>query len=125
MLKRNGRVEDLELAGFPLGAWRDAHYSELLVQLQPGDQLVLVSDGIIEAMNSRRELFGFERLTSSIARSAAATPQDCLDTLWQAVQTFEAGAEPQDDKTIVVVQVADSASLERLAEDLERAALAG
>jgi hypothetical protein len=110
MLKRGGQVQDLELCGFPLGAWSAAHYSELLVQLQPGDQLVLVSDGIIEAMNRQRELFGFERLTNAIARSEAATPQDCLDALWQAVQRFEAGAEQQDDKTVVVIQVAAEAA---------------
>jgi hypothetical protein len=110
ILKRKGQVRDLELCGFPLGAWDAARYSELLVQLQPGDQLVLVSDGIIEAMNRQRELFGFERLTNAIARSQAATPQDCLDSLWQAVQTFEAGAEQQDDKTVVVIQVAAAAT---------------
>jgi serine phosphatase RsbU (regulator of sigma subunit) len=110
MLKRKGQVEDLELVGFPLGSWITASYSERMVQLQPGDQLVLVSDGIVEAMNAQRELFGFERLAETVARCDAATPQACLESIWQAVERFEAGAEQQDDKTIVVLQVAAEAA---------------
>jgi serine phosphatase RsbU (regulator of sigma subunit) len=110
MLKRKGQVEDLELVGFPLGSWITASYSERMVQLQPGDQVILVSDGIVEAMNAQRELFGFERLAETIARCDAATPQACLDSIWQAVERFEAGAEQQDDKTIVVLQVAAEAA---------------
>jgi serine phosphatase RsbU (regulator of sigma subunit) len=110
MLKRKGQVEDLELVGFPLGSWLAASYSERTVQLQPGDQLILVSDGIVEAMNGQRELFGFERLAETVTRCDAATPQACLDSIWQAVERFEAGADQQDDKTIVVLQVAAEAA---------------
>jgi stage II sporulation SpoE-like protein len=104
-LKRAGRIEEIELCGLPLGARPGTRYDEQTVQLQSGDQLILISDGIVEAMNTDRELFGFERLAETFQRTDAASSQQILQTIWQAVETFRGTIEQQDDITLIAIKV--------------------
>jgi serine phosphatase RsbU (regulator of sigma subunit) len=106
VLRRDGRLEELEICGLPLGARPDALYTERSFQLQPGDQLVILSDGLIEEHNASRELFGFDRLNETIAAAADDDPQHALDDIWQAVERFRGAAEQSDDITLMVLQVA-------------------
>jgi serine phosphatase RsbU (regulator of sigma subunit) len=65
------REEEIELeSGLPLGIAAAAEYSEATFQLAPGETLTLISDGVVEARNAQRELFGFERTRSISAQSA-------------------------------------------------------
>jgi len=65
----NGREVELE-AGLPLGIGADGEYSEATIQLAPGDQVTFLSDGVVEAANANRELFGFDRTRSISAKPA-------------------------------------------------------
>ncbi len=56
--------------GLPLGIVAETVYEERIFRLQPGDQLTLMSDGVVEAQNARGELFGFER-TQALSREPA------------------------------------------------------
>jgi serine phosphatase RsbU (regulator of sigma subunit) len=67
---RNGE-EVSGASGFPLGISRDETYREHTFTLAPGDQLTLLSDGVLEAMDAKGELFGFERMRAISAQSAA------------------------------------------------------
>jgi phosphoserine phosphatase RsbU/P len=73
------RGEEIELdSGLPLGLTADAEYAETLLQLAPGDTLTLLSDGVVEAMNPQRQLFGFERtrvISEQPAHNIAAAAQ--------------------------------------------------
>jgi phosphoserine phosphatase RsbU/P len=65
--------EEIPVAsGLPLGIHRDERYEEQTLTLAPGDQLTLLSDGVLEAMDARGELFGFERMLAISGQSAAA-----------------------------------------------------
>ena len=68
---RNGQELDVE-SGLPLGITPDARYSETTFQLHPSDRLTFVSDGVVEATNERRELFGFHRTQDISTQSASA-----------------------------------------------------
>ena len=68
---RNGQELDVE-SGLPLGITPDACYSEATFQLNPNDHLTFVSDGVVEATNERRELFGFHRTEAISTQSARA-----------------------------------------------------
>ncbi len=68
---RNGREVELG-PSLPLGLVADAEYVEIALHLDPGDRLMLLSDGVIEARNDRGEMFGFER-TAGISREPAET----------------------------------------------------
>ena len=68
---RNGQELDIE-SGLPLGIAPDVCYSETAFQLNPNDRLTFVSDGVIEAINERHELFGFHRTQAISTQSASA-----------------------------------------------------
>jgi serine phosphatase RsbU (regulator of sigma subunit) len=75
---RNGEELVLE-PGLPLGIAPEVQYAEHAFRLENGDQLTLLSDGVVEAMNGRGELFGFARTQSISAQSAAAIAAAALE----------------------------------------------
>lgn len=107
-IKRNGCLEEVELGGLPLSAHPAAIYGEQIVQLQPGDQVFLISDGLLEEHNAGREIFGFERLNMAISAASADDPDQALAQIWQSVAAFRGATEQSDDITLVVIQVADT-----------------
>jgi len=103
----DGRVEWLEVGGMPLGTgfsqvWG---YQELKLSLVKNDRVILTSDGVIEAMNSQREMFGFDRLEQTVRASQAPNAQAMVEEIKQAVLAFVGQAEPHDDLTVIVIQV--------------------
>jgi phosphoserine phosphatase RsbU/P len=65
------RGEEVALdSGLPLGLVADAEYAEIVLQLEPGDALMLLSDGVVEAMNPEHQLYGFERTRAISTHSA-------------------------------------------------------
>jgi serine phosphatase RsbU (regulator of sigma subunit) len=105
MLIRDGRAHTVETAGLPLGAFAGARYTDTEIALEPGDLVLLVSDGIVEARAPDGELFGFERLEALLAdRGPAARPDQLLDDLLAQVHAFMANADQHDDMTIVIIQ---------------------
>jgi phosphoserine phosphatase RsbU/P len=90
----------------PLGVieeW-DTSESPAAVALPSGGSLIVISDGISEAMNAEGEQFGVERTAEVLDRCRSCTPQQSLSELRSAVKAHLAGQEPADDQTIVVVQ---------------------
>jgi hypothetical protein len=77
--------------GLPLGLTPDAHWAEAKVELEPGDRIVFLSDGIIEARNGKRELLGFQRAQELTVQPAAA--------IARAAEQFG----QQDDITVVSI----------------------
>lgn len=74
-----------------------------LVALEPGDLILLGTDGIIEARNPQHELFGMDRLTDLIRSRAKAGVHDLTAAISRAVTEFQAGATPTDDATLLIV----------------------
>jgi ligand-binding sensor domain-containing protein/serine phosphatase RsbU (regulator of sigma subunit) len=105
--RANGSVEWVDIGGTPLGVGLGAQdgYAETTLTVTPGDLIVLTSDGVVEAMTAAREIFGFERLERAIATGPQVSAEAMLSHVREAVLSFLSGVEPQDDLTIVVVQV--------------------
>jgi tetratricopeptide (TPR) repeat protein len=116
LLRRDdGRVEWVETAGFPLGTFAAAQPREVRIDLTPGDTLLLMSDGIVEAMNPSRELFGFERLSRIVAALPPGTDAHGVRAaVVAAVRQHTGAAEQQDDITLVVVRVLAGSAERRL-----------
>jgi serine phosphatase RsbU (regulator of sigma subunit) len=97
----------IEVGGLPLGAFAAARYEEAAVALHPGDSLLLVSDGVVEAHNAQGELFGFDRLEATIAAAARdRAVRPLVESVLERVQAFMGETEQHDDMTIVAVQPA-------------------
>jgi len=105
--RANGTVEMVDVFGLPLGVDTGSvfDYRAGLASLDSGDLIVLVSDGVVEAANHQRELFGFERLQQAIAGGPGVSAKDMLTHLQFQVNAFTWGNAPHDDMTIVVVKV--------------------
>ena len=73
----------------------DYHAGELL--LKPGDQLVLYTDGITEAMDTENRLFSEDRLENTLEKIDGETSKGVIETVVNAVQRFSAGAPQSDD----------------------------
>jgi serine phosphatase RsbU (regulator of sigma subunit) len=90
---------------FPLGIVANSHYQETCLPLHHHDTVVLYTDGIVEAMNEQREMYGFERLTAAIEKGRDLTASSLLESLLTEVSDFVGQAEQHDDLTVVVLKV--------------------
>ena len=104
---RTGESRLLETEGdtFPLGILAEADYRQTEVPLAAGDRLIFYTDGIVEAMNDDKEIYGFERLLEVAKGAQNQSAQDLLTTLTTEVATFVGGAKQHDDLTIIVLGV--------------------
>jgi phosphoserine phosphatase RsbU/P len=101
----SGLVERLTVGGLPLGIKADTVYESARVILQPGDWLVIFTDGLVEAENENLEEYGEPRLLTVVEAGAATTPEELLRRVMTNVDSF-VGATPQhDDITCMVVKV--------------------
>jgi len=103
--RASGAVQWLDTAGLPLGTVATAQYADCTDTLRPGDTMLLLSDGVIEALDARRRMFGFEALERTLAQvppdADAATTRDLV---MQAVAAHRGSHEQHDDITLVVVR---------------------
>jgi phosphoserine phosphatase RsbU/P len=97
-------VQRLETGGLIIGAVKQARFDEETIQLEPNDVLVAFSDGLTEALNTRGEEFGEERLLSCIKGNCELTPTALVQCLFDEVQQFTAGAGQSDDLTVLMLQ---------------------
>jgi len=106
LLRANGRVEWLTVGGPLLGPLPATRYEEAFLDLDPGDLLVLYTDGITEACDSSGEMFGSERL-AELARAAgpAASARSVCQRILEAVRAHTGRVQAEDDLTAVVLRV--------------------
>jgi sigma-B regulation protein RsbU (phosphoserine phosphatase) len=105
-----GGLESLSSWGFPLGVRRRENFREHLVAFEPGDRLILYSDGLIEAIDDDGEPFGFERFEKTILSSGRQTADEIKKTLLTAIRKFTRNRPPEDDQTLVVVAFEEAAA---------------
>jgi serine phosphatase RsbU (regulator of sigma subunit) len=100
-----GDVEDLgkDNLGLPLGVLEDVKYQHSSLHLQPGDSLILFTDGIVDATNANHEAFGLEKIEQLVAASDGA-PKQIVDLLLEHVQDHMTGTTQDDDITLVCIQ---------------------
>ena len=92
---------------FPLGILNEAGYEDTKLQLEAGDRVILYTDGIVEAMNEQKEMFGFDRLLEVIQKSETKTAETLLEEIKSSVNDFAGRAIQHDDITIIVVQATE------------------
>jgi sigma-B regulation protein RsbU (phosphoserine phosphatase) len=100
-----GAVHRLDaVGGMPLGITSDIDYETGTITLQRGQTLVLYTDGIVEAMNPQREMFGVEGIERAL-EICTGEPQCVINSITTALREHEAGVRPADDQTIVALKV--------------------
>ena len=100
----NGTVRTLDSKdGLPLGLLEECRYSDTRIPLKSGDQLVLYTDGITEAMNPEGELFGKQRL--DLILTGCSPAQQLHDAILESLDAFARGRQADDDRTLVIGRV--------------------
>jgi sigma-B regulation protein RsbU (phosphoserine phosphatase) len=106
LLRRAHRkTEYIDVRGLPLGVMEQIEYKACRVNLEQGDLLVLCSDGIVEALNERGEMFGFQRLEQFMVRCDNLSAGQVVERLHREVDSFVGKAEQHDDITMVAIRV--------------------
>ncbi|TMC65704.1 MAG: GAF domain-containing protein [Chloroflexota bacterium] len=104
-------VSELRATGMPLGMMPGSYYEEFEVTVAPGENLLFYSDGLVEAHNAKREMFGFPRLMTLIGERSGGNT--LINFLLSELTTFTGDNwEQEDDITMVVVQRASSSPME-------------
>jgi sigma-B regulation protein RsbU (phosphoserine phosphatase) len=103
-LVRKDSVSRLEKGGMILGMFEMAPYEEETVRLEPGDTVVVFSDGVSEAQSVTGEEYGDDRLQAILEASRTASPARVRDGLVASVREFAMGEPQGDDITVLVVR---------------------
>ena len=104
LVRRGGGPQHLKLAGVPLGMLRDSQYEETSVRLEPGDLLVLASDGVYESEDASGTEFGEAQMLRVVRNHSDRSAREVLDAIVDALERHTAGASVQDDRTLLVVR---------------------
>jgi serine phosphatase RsbU (regulator of sigma subunit)/anti-sigma regulatory factor (Ser/Thr protein kinase) len=96
-------VVEMRARGMPLGLMPDMVYEEKEMVLQPGDSVLLHSDGVVESHDPDRDMFGFPRLKETVGQAAGG--QRLIDRVLSDLEAFIGpGAEQEDDITMVTLE---------------------
>jgi sigma-B regulation protein RsbU (phosphoserine phosphatase) len=118
VLVRDGKVETPFPADCcPVGLIPDMKFSSAVVMLQPGDTLVLFSDGVSEMLDPEQNEYGVERLKLAVGGATAAPLGDLQDTILDSVRQFARGARQADDVTLLLLRYTGAAEGLRPAAD--------
>ncbi len=102
---RAGQSVPVRVEGFPLGMFPDVTYEEINVATEPGDAIVFVSDGILDAENGQEEMYGQERLAAVLCAHRDLPAAEIAEAILADVARFQGSQDRFDDETIIVLRV--------------------
>jgi serine phosphatase RsbU (regulator of sigma subunit) len=108
LIKADGQSQELATMGFLLGMMADMDYEEKSLVLDPGDTLVLFTDGVFESPNEAGDLFGREGILRSVSSRLGLGAGELSDGLFSDLLSWSEGTEASDDITILMTQVIES-----------------
>ncbi len=100
----NGRVDELDSGGFPLGIMPKAEFELGKIELKEGESVIVFSDGVSEAENSAGEEFGMERFKEVVKNNFERSAAGLRDKIESSVSAFTKNAPANDDITLVIVK---------------------
>jgi phosphoserine phosphatase RsbU/P len=109
LISRQG-VTQVRATGLPLGMFSTGHYAMERVILQPGESLLLYTDGISEARDSKGSEYGIENFSRFAHGCFGRTPREVVADCLNAVRLFSCGVPQADDQTLMVIRRSDSAN---------------
>lgn len=89
----------------PVGVMDDFDFEDETIQLENGEMLFLYTDGLTEAENSRKELFGDERMLGVLNDATAGTVKECIERMEASVAAFAGGGDQSDDLTMLGIRL--------------------
>ena len=102
---RAGEVTTVQAEGFPLGMFPNVAYEEFSLSTQPGDSIVFFTDGILDAENAGKEMYGKERLVAIVQANQHKSAAGLADAILTDLTEFQGGDDHFDDETLIVLRV--------------------
>jgi len=104
ILCRRGQASEQKVVGIPLGLLPSREYEEVRLTLEPGDVVVMASDGIIDSHDRFGQEYGRGRLVRLVEEHGGASAEELLGKIFQDLKNHAADAPAFDDQTVVVVK---------------------
>jgi hypothetical protein len=104
LVHQDGSTSRLPGGGPPLGMFDFSVYNHQRRAIQPGDLMVLFTDGLAELRNARDEFFGVDRIVGSVRESAANSLREIAHDVLGSASRFSGTAEPEDDITLFLMR---------------------
>ncbi|HYH44838.1 MAG TPA: SpoIIE family protein phosphatase [Thermoanaerobaculia bacterium] len=104
LVRGGGAVEELEATGPPVGLLREPRFEAAAVRLEPGDTLLLVSDGFVEAMDPDDQEYGLERLGEVLGERRDQSLDRLPEAIEEDLARFCRGVACADDRTLLLVR---------------------
>ncbi len=104
LMEVDGTAHFEERGGVPLGMFRDTRYYEYFATIEPGQVLVLYTDGATEAMNQAREEYGRDRLVEAVRQCRHLSAREMIDFIHHDVINWTEGLGATDDVTFFIVK---------------------
>lgn len=104
LLRRGEIAEPFTEGSFPVGVIPGTEYAAARVKLEPGDTLILFSDGVSEAMDPEEQMFGISRFREALAGRSEESLGELQKTVLESVENFTRGASQADDITLLLVR---------------------
>ena len=110
ILRSDGSVEHIDASGPPLGILSNSDYAQTQMEMQAGDSIVMLTDGLIDARSAEGETYGVERVKKLLSRIRHLMPHEIASCVVEDVRRFQ-GYILSDDITIVVAKYMPSGSI--------------
>jgi len=124
-LIRHGVAEEPFTEGsYPVGLVQEAEYVTARVKLEPGDTLILFSDGVTEAMDPGDELYGVPRLREVLTGQSNCALDKLQKSILESVENFAKGAHQADDLTLLIVRYRSTPAVAMTDTDISSSAAA-
>jgi len=104
LLVRGAEISDVRTQGLPLGLFCQEEFAPATLALQPGETLLLYSDGLTEAEDPQEVGFGLERLRALAARNATLPPDGLVQACVHGARAHQKGAPKGDDLTVMAMR---------------------
>jgi serine phosphatase RsbU (regulator of sigma subunit) len=104
----SGEVEEIAIRGIPLGSVTNYPYKQQEAVISTGDVVVLMSDGLPERFNLRREMLDYAPIKQTFAEIAGQSPQEIIAQLINTGERWADGRPQDDDITFVVIKITES-----------------
>ncbi|MEC9002224.1 MAG: PP2C family protein-serine/threonine phosphatase, partial [Planctomycetota bacterium] len=104
----DGKIDEpgSELSGIPIGIEETVEYEQHTIQLEPGELLVLYTDGLNEACNTQDEQYGIDRIHEVVSKTGSQ-PSECGTALVEQLKQFQQDVPQEDDMCLVVFARSD------------------
>ncbi|MFN2492406.1 MAG: PP2C family protein-serine/threonine phosphatase [Pyrinomonadaceae bacterium] len=104
LLDKDGNAKFIDRGSLPLGMFRDTRYHEYYLTTEPGEVLVLYTDGVTEAQNPKGEEFGRDRLAEAVRANRHLPARDLITAVQKVVIDWTEGLGATDDVTFFVIK---------------------